>query len=63
MNLQLIEIINNDAVESVDLNAITTQLSEWQQQLGTRAYDLIVNSVIEEINEIILNNTIIWGYK
>lgn len=61
--MQLIEIINNDAVESVDLNAITTQLSEWQQQLGTRAYDLIVNSVIEEINEIILNNTIIWGYK
>lgn len=61
--MQLIEIINNDAVESVDLNAITTQLSEWQQQLGTRAHDLIVNSVIEEINEIILNNTIIWGYK
>lgn len=61
--MKVIEVVNNDVVESVDLENILQTLNNWQSRLTNTNRDRLINYVLEEVAETIFENTNVWEYK
>lgn len=61
--MKVIEVVNNDVIESVDLENILQTLNNWQSRLTNTNRDRLINYVLEEVAETIFENTNVWEYK